>query len=268
MPGEAARSGGKGRLPTFLIIGAQKSGTSALARHLGAHPEVFFAPRKELRFFHLNYGEGLDWYQEWFAGATSERALGEGTPYLSHREAICRMGWDLPHVRLIAVLRNPIDRAYSQYWMRRSRRKTSLEFGEEIGTHPEYVERGRYLGQLRNVCEAYPRESLLVQIFETAIADPANRYREVCQFLELDDRFIPDNLGDKIGAYTTLRSRRIRRMSKRWLGEDAGSVKRTAGNAIAELSRIPNASYPLWPMRSGRSWRSGSPRTTRRLPCG
>src|SRR5688572_22991010 len=73
-------SSGEGRLPTFLIIGASKSGTTSLAAYLSQHPEVFMSSRKEINFFDLHYGEGVDWYRAHFADAGDRREVGEATP--------------------------------------------------------------------------------------------------------------------------------------------------------------------------------------------
>lgn len=244
MLNRSSHSIGQGRLPDFLIIGAKKAGTTAIGRYLEAHPEVFMTPRMEVHFFDKNYDKGLDWYRERFSGATSERALGEATPdYLNNPEAVSRMGRSLPHVRLIAVLRDPVARAYSHYWMHRSRGRTSLEFREAIESFPAYLERGRYLQQLVQVCEIYPRESLLVQIFEKAMADPVERYRETCRFLQVDDRVIPSIVGRRIGPYTTFRSLRVRDRANRLI-RDGSPIKRTAGKVMARLNNSRNASYP------------------------
>src|ERR671919_2133494 len=107
------------RLPTFLVIGAMKSGTTALINSLGKHPDVFALP-SEIHFFDRFHDRGLDWYRERFAKARGQGAVGESTPeymYLPHaRERIVR---DLPGVQLIAILRNPVERAYSHYWHNR-----------------------------------------------------------------------------------------------------------------------------------------------------
>lgn len=111
-------------LPNFLIIGAQKAGTSWLAYQLEKHPEVYL-PKKEIHYFdkEFNYAKGLDWYKSHFDSVTTETAIGEKTPeYLWANGA----GWEdhlsnvhknlfetLPNARLIITLRNPVDRAIS-----------------------------------------------------------------------------------------------------------------------------------------------------------
>src|SRR5689334_25080325 len=103
-------------LPNFVVIGAPKAGTTALSRYLGDHRDGFVAAQKEVHYFdrdHL-FSRGVEWYEAQFEGAGGVRAVGDATPgYMYSREAIDRMAALLPDVRLIATLRNPVDRAYS-----------------------------------------------------------------------------------------------------------------------------------------------------------
>ncbi|MGH2726565.1 MAG: sulfotransferase domain-containing protein, partial [Actinomycetota bacterium] len=111
------------QLPNFLILGAMKAGTTSLAYWLGEHPDVFLAPGKELFFFNVpqRWELGVDWYRSQFAGSEGKIARGEATPgYLGHPQAAERIAATLPDVRLIALLRHPADRAYSQYWHNRA----------------------------------------------------------------------------------------------------------------------------------------------------
>jgi hypothetical protein len=176
-----------GSLPNFVIIGAQKSGTTSLYAYLRAHPDVFLAPGKEIHYFDSHLDEGLDWYKAKFAGATTERTIGEATPnYMYFGEGLNRMAEVIPEARLVAILRNPVDRAYSHYWHERVRGREKLEFADAIAAEParlatgdpqaiqchSYVDRGRYLPQLQRVCELYPREAILVILFDDLCAAP------------------------------------------------------------------------------------------------
>jgi hypothetical protein len=107
-----------GRLPNFLIVGAMKSGTTSLARYLGAHPQAYVAPEKEINFFERGYvwNRGVDWYASRFEGAGDALAVGEASPsYMYWPTAIERMASVVPDARLIALLRDPVERAYSHY---------------------------------------------------------------------------------------------------------------------------------------------------------
>lgn len=219
-----------GTLPNFLIIGAQRSGSTALATHLRAHPEVFMPDRKELRFFDDNFDRGREWYQRQFREAADQPAIGEATPnYMYQAEAIDRMAYVVPKARLIAILRNPVDRAYSHYWMNRVRGYESLEFGEAIAAEPRrlasgdpsarigqsYLDRGRYHQQLLHVSRYFPRESLHVIVLEDLWRAPAETYRRVCRFIGATLDFSPPNLGAPIGHFVELRSRTLFRINKK-----------------------------------------------------
>lgn len=109
-----------GRLPTFLIIGTQKSATRWLRYNLGRHPDVFTPKVSEVSFFDVNYDKGLDWYRSHFADAGDAKAVGESTPgytMWTRRPRRCakRIAADLPDARLLAILRNPVDRCYSAF---------------------------------------------------------------------------------------------------------------------------------------------------------
>jgi sulfotransferase family protein len=129
-----------GALPDFVIIGAHKGGTTSLYHLLTQHPYVERAPVKELHFFDLpeRFEKGIEWYRRCFPPPRwkdGRRTItGEATPYyLYYPHVADRMAEVIPQARLIALLRNPVDRAYSHYYMRR-------RLGHETGTFEEAVE--------------------------------------------------------------------------------------------------------------------------------
>ncbi len=227
-------------LPNFLIIGAMRAGTTALWAYLKAHPDVFMPGRKEIHFFDSYFHKGIGWYSRWFDGAGSRAATGESTPsYMYHDVAIERMAQVVPDARLIAILRNPADRAYAHYWLNRAMKREKLGFAEAIAAEPvrlasarrkylnrTYLDRGRYLSQLLRVCERYPRDRLYVVIFEELRDRPAEIYGEVCRFLGVDGSFTPPNLGDRVAGYKTHRSALLNRTAKRLPRSIRGRVRR------------------------------------------
>jgi hypothetical protein len=225
-----ATKGNTRTLPNFLIIGAVRSGSSALASYLRNHPQVFMAERKELEFFDVNFRRGIEWYGRWFADAGGASAVGEASPsYMYDEHAPRRIADLLPNARLIAILRNPVDRAYSHYWRVRSRGRESLEFREAIAAEPErlasgdptavrrtsYLDRGRYLRQLQHVCRYIARGQLHVVIMEHMSANPMEQYGHVCRFLDIDDEFRPPNLGKAVGSHRIYRSKALLRLYRR-----------------------------------------------------
>lgn len=215
-------------LPNFLIVGAMKSGTTSLAKHLGAHPEVYIAPAKELYFFEREpfWQRGLDWYRDQFAEAGSAKAIGEATPnYMFFPWSVERIAETLPGVRAIACLRNPADRAYSHYlhWRDdkvRERRSFAQAVEDELAEGAErqvadvldrdppyygYVARGNYLMQLERLAAALGRENLHVVVLDDLEAEANETFRELCRFLGVDPGFVPDDIGVKENAYHQFR---------------------------------------------------------------
>lgn len=217
-----------GRLPDTLIVGAMRSGTTSLYRYLGAHPDVFMAP-KELQFFTEHFAKGTDWYRAQFAGAGEAEVVGEATAdYLARESAMSRLATTLPEARLIASLRNPVDRAWSHYGLLQARGRESRSFtaaldDEEAAIARDgvgadgviYLTHGLYDVHLERCLRLFPRHQLHVSIFERMRVDPGTTYRSLCQFVGIDETFVPPNLGERINPFVTFRSLRLRRMAQR-----------------------------------------------------
>src|SRR5581483_219506 len=137
-----------------VIVGVHRSGTSSLWRWLSAHPSVFMSADKELEFFSYRYNLGLEWYSQQFAAGAGAPARGEASPsYVSDDSFMRRLVDDVPGVRTVLCVRNPIDRAVSHYTYQRSlgyeRRPVEEAFGEELdhpGREPAFphLDEGRY----------------------------------------------------------------------------------------------------------------------------
>lgn len=214
-----------GRLPTFLILGAPKAGTTALAGYLAAHPEVFLAREKEVHFFDRRFDLGVDWYRTRFAEATTELAIGEASPtYMYADEALERIASVLQAPRLIVLLRNPIDRAYSQFlWDKAAAKSASFDVpmraemrAENGGRTGRYLGRGFYLDRLKLIASMFGRESLLVLITEEMESRPADVFHEVCRFVAVSEGFVPSNLGARINPAAHLRSPWLLGQMIRW----------------------------------------------------
>lgn len=178
-------------LPTFLGIGTQRGGTTWLDAQLRNRPDVYLPQRrKEARYFDRYYDRGLSWYEELFPSeeeASSYLAIGEITPgYLYHREAAERIHATLPSCRLIVVLRNPVDRAYSQFGLS-VQNGYQGDFQHYIRQHPICLRKGYYSKSLSRYFERFPREQMLILIFEDLHRDRSTGLRSVSQFLQLPD---------------------------------------------------------------------------------
>lgn len=233
------------RLPTYIIAGAMRCGTTALNSYLRDHPEVAVSSTKEVHFFDEKWDRGLDWYREQFPGSAGAVAIGEATPnYVFRPFALDRIRDTLRDVKLIVMLRNPTDRAYSHYWHDRTRGKTDGEFadvvgrelaGEDIGP-AAYVDRGRYRWQIEEVLARFPRSALHVAAFEDMRMDPGRVYGDICAFIGVDAGFRPERLGQAVNAYAEFRSLAVRDWARR--------LPKRAENLVARLNRKEAAQYP------------------------
>jgi hypothetical protein len=189
----------------FIICGTQKGGTSALDAYLRCHPNICMAEKKEVHFFDNEdaYRNGPPDYSEYhsaFKPHSPSLILGEATPiYMYWRDAPRRMWQYNPGLRLIVLLRNPIERAYSHWNMKRILGAESLSFWEAVQRESErcrealpfqhrvysYVDRGFYLEQLRRLWSFFPNEQVLVLKSEELRRQPNQTLKRVCNFLNV-----------------------------------------------------------------------------------
>jgi hypothetical protein len=253
-------------LPDALIIGAQKAGTTALYAYLRWHPAILGPSWKEVNFFDRHYRRGEAWYRGHFPNElrvwrVRRRGLDPivaeaSTGYLFHPLAPERVAALLPSVRLVALVRDPVDRAYSHYQHEVALGRESLSFGEAIDREDErmrgelermvgdpgyfsyawwnyaYLARGRYAEQLERWLEVFPREQLLVVPTDDLRDAPRETYARVLDFVrapphELDgyptifsreySEMSPDTR-TRLSAYYTGPNRRLYELLERDLG--------------------------------------------------
>lgn len=192
---------GTERLPSFLVIGAMKAGTTSLFHYLRRHPQVYMSPLKELDFFaeEGNWGRGLDWYRRQFARAPADAlAVGEAsTAYTKHphqRGVPERIASVLPNVRLIYVVRDPIERIRSQYEHRVAVGAETLPIERAVFSNPIYLDCSRYAMQLERYDALFPRERILVITSEALRGRRLDTMRTVFGFLGVDEGVVPENL--------------------------------------------------------------------------
>ena len=202
------------RLPDLVVIGAPKAGTTTLARWLGAHPQVAFSANKELEFFDQHWDRGLDWYRDQLPAEPGDRVVAEATPmYLSDPAVPARVAATLPEARFVALLREPVARAWSNYWFfcqlgvekRTWDRAISSELAGRVG--PGYLLRGRYADQLARWDDAVGPDRLHVLLLDDLIADPAASYASVCRFAGLP--VVPPPTGGAVNPTSRPRSRQL-----------------------------------------------------------
>ena len=207
-------------LPDFLIIGAQKCGTTSLYSYLTEHPCVHAASVKEVGYFDRYYDRGLDWYRSQFPSRLRkyyERVVrrrpfltGEASSgYILNPHSLGRIADVLPSAKLILILRNPVDRAYSHYQHTVRMGVETLPFAEAIAEEPArireawqallegidypdltlawfaYLRVGLYAEQVKVLLERVPRERVLIVSYEEFFADPRSSYARVVEWLGL-----------------------------------------------------------------------------------
>jgi hypothetical protein len=207
-------------LPNFLILSAGKAGTTSLYHYLKQHPEIYMSPIKEPGFFAFE-GETLDFsepgsrilnsliitdyhqYCALFEGVSNEKAIGEASnKYFTVPKAVDRIKHYLPNVKLIFVLRDPVDRAYSWYMMgirdnveplsdfRSAIRDSEKRRRENRGN--DYITSGYYYQPLKRYYERFHQDRIKIFLYEDMQNDPVKFLKDIFRFLEVDETFMPD----------------------------------------------------------------------------
>jgi hypothetical protein len=220
---QAPISGTSVKTPNFVIIGAAKSGTTAIWHCLRQHPQVYMSPRKHTRFFAFETEEpgfrgpgpkdpsvpyaiaSIEAYHALFDGVTNETAIGEAShSYLYSPEAPERIREYAPDMKLIAILRNPAERAFSHYrQLIRDGREPITDFGralEEEGTRirdywwPDfhYVQLGLYHAQLKRYYDLFGRDQIRIFLYEDWNSNPFGVAQNIFGFLGVNDTFVPE----------------------------------------------------------------------------
>lgn len=207
-------------MPDFIIIGAQKCGTTSLYNYLIRHPNIKPAIKKELHFFDKYFDKGIDWYRSLFPVNQKNFITGEASPnYIFHLHTPQKISTLVPSVKLIVLLRNPVDRAYSHYAHNLRANRISLKkgkqerevlsFEEAIKSEEErlylerekilnnelyysqscmyysYLAKGIYVEQLKRWLKFFTKEQFLIIESEKFYAEPAEKFREIGEFLNL-----------------------------------------------------------------------------------
>lgn len=210
--------------PNFAILGPPKTASTSLFNYLGQHPDIYASPMKEPRFFLFDHDDpdsrikiqglvkklrwemvqNIEQYKALYDGVKDEKAVGEGTvSYLVAPGAPQRLYGHNPDMKLIVVLRQPADRAYSHYaWRRTSAVEVAPTFSQALREErtgmredwyvAKYLPHGFYYKLLTNYLEFFPREQISIHLFEDFITHPTATCRDLCRFLEVDPDFTPD----------------------------------------------------------------------------
>jgi hypothetical protein len=198
----------KTRVVDFIIMGTQKGGTSALAINISKHPDIYIdnnpdPTKSEIHFFDINWKKGLEWYKRHFN--YSKKMVGEKTPELMYLDYTFPLIQSInPYVKIILILRNPIERAYSA-WKHAANYGETRSFEDSINDEIEniknkldknktfftsitqYLQRGLYYKQIINILKWFSKDNLLILINEEVLKDMTTEYNKVYSFLNLKD---------------------------------------------------------------------------------
>lgn len=206
-------------MPNFLIIGAAKSGTSALWRYLGEHPDIYMSKKKEPHFFayenmqpaangigdYTKYAKtDLKSYQALFEEVTTEKIIGEAaTTSLYLPQSAERIQHYIPKAKFVAILRQPADRAYSAFMhLIRDHREPVKDFREALkfeqnrieqhwGFMWHYTHMGFYYEQLKRFYDRFELSQIKIYLYDEFKANPQKTFQNIFQFLEVEDQFTP-----------------------------------------------------------------------------
>jgi hypothetical protein len=204
-------------LPDFIVVGAAKAGTTALYWYLADHPQVFMSATKETNYFAYGlrddgrpiYGDpelhhfpvtSREQYERTFDGASGAVAVGEASPiYLECPQAAGRIRDAIPDAKIICSLREPVDRAYSDYLMYLRSRGLPFDPERELTTSARWarpdshwMQISRYADALERYFDRFPRERIMIFLFDDLRADQVGLVRDVYRFLEVDPEFVAD----------------------------------------------------------------------------
>lgn len=208
-------------LPNFLIIGAAKAGTTALHRYLQEHPQIFMSQKKEPQFFALEGekadfqgpGDGINYkyitnlqsYCDLFQDVTDELAIGEASPwYLYIPKASERIKHYIPDAKLIVILRDPVERAYSNFLNSvRENLEPIADFPQAMQAESErmelnwsprwfYKQRGFYYPQLKRYFDQFDKNQIKVYLYEDLQSDAIGLVQDIFRFINVDDTFVPN----------------------------------------------------------------------------
>jgi len=190
----------------FIGIGASRSGTTWVSKCLAEHPEICFSKKKETHFFgnRKYYKRGIKYYKKFFSRCSKNKIKGEFTPsYFSKPDVAKRIFKNFPEAKLIAVLRNPIERAYSEYFYNLAIKGINEPTFEQALSGPlknKYLRRGKYYTNLKRFIKLFPKKNILILIYEDIEKNPLKFIQQIYDFLGVNPNYIPPSIDKKINT--------------------------------------------------------------------
>ena len=209
-------------LPTFIVAGAAKSGTTAIWNYLRTHPEICVSWMKEPNFFitsipNARYQKGLAWYESLFRPTQSTKAIGDVSPsYMTCQESPQLIFQTLPKVQLLFIFRDPVERIYSQYRYALHRGLDLPSFEQFVGKRHPYLEQAihnsSYHLHIKRYLDVFPEEQVLIWLYEDWRNDPVAFMRSIYQSLGVSTDYIAPDLGVRYNRTQIARFPRMQRL--------------------------------------------------------
>ena len=224
--------------PSFLFIGASKSGSSWFFEILREHPQVFVPANKATFFFSNYYAKGIAWYEAFFVKAPREHAIGEVChDYLVSPDALRRIRAYQPDMRLVCCLRNPYARALSSWRFFRRNGMDQPTLKAQGERDPSVFDQGYYATQLSVLYSIFPRDQVIVFFFEELAAAPQSVTRRLYEFIGVAPDFLPPSLYKRVNVNAKPRSRIIARLVQ-YIHNQSWKRSRLLSNLIGQLKQI------------------------------
>lgn len=211
----------------FICIGAQKSATSWFHTVMSKHPQILASDPKELNYFNANYDRGARWYERHFAAGPADGLRGECSPnYFCSADAPVRARAYNPDLKLIAILRDPVARVYSNHLheIRKGHIPETMTLREGMENNATYVAQSRYKANLERWIAGFGRAQLLVLLAEDVGAAPLTVFGEVCAFLGIDGDNPPEALTERNHENVAFRLQKLQGVMR-----SGGDMMRGAG---------------------------------------
>ncbi|MCW4050268.1 MAG: sulfotransferase domain-containing protein [Candidatus Bathyarchaeota archaeon] len=179
--------------PNFLVIGGMRCATGWIRQCLKEHPDIFM-PRKEIHFFEREYEKGLEYWLSFFEDRGDQKAVGEKTATYLHEKIVPeRIAEHYPDMKLICCIRDPVERMFSHFMMNRNGDESlrDKKFEEVSTLDSEYFKRSLYFTHISNFMKHFPRENILLLVYEDKDKDQYGFLEKIFRFLEVDPNFRP-----------------------------------------------------------------------------
>jgi len=238
---------------TFFLAGVPKGASSWTAMALSEHPEIFMPDIKPVSFFNIKFEQGFDWYRTVFADHNDEPAIGDASPdYMKSRQAPRRIAARVPDAKLVFIIRNPMERAFSQWWHGNRSGWTNIDFEDVFRSHHAWdllVEPGFYAMHLERWAEYFDEEQMLVKLFDDFQDNNEGFIQQIYEFVGVDSDFRPSIVGEKKNVGAEMRGPPTYETVKAWF-------RHTMPPAVTEITK-PVYNHFKWVIESESAYKRG-----------